>query len=194
MNAAAECIMPERDLRHRVLVALLAMCWLGCFTAASNAAVMTTVPQSTPPAIAAPPAQSHASWSSLVTPELLAQGAGAFIGFAAYSAFLAPEAAAAGGLASMLGGRLMATTVAGAGAVVATYAYDLAAGLPLDYEYFWHRGGFIVGVGAGIAAFGVLGLPAGTDATWLGWTANRAALLGSGLLGAWAIDHWQRNR
>ncbi len=185
--------MPECDVRHRVLVALLAVCLLAYSTTGSDAAA-TIMPQqqSVPAAPAAPPAS--ASWSSLVTPELLAQGAGAFIGFAAYSAFLAPEAAAAGGLASMLGGRLMATTVAGAGAVVATYAYDVATGLPLDYAYFWHRGGFIVGVGAGIAAFGVLGLPAGTDATWLGWTANRAALLGSGLLGAWAIDHWQRAR
>jgi len=94
----------------------------------------------------------------------------------------------------LLGDRLMATVLATGGAVSGTYIYDRWAGSPIDYAYFWHRGGFVIGMAAGIATFGVLGYPLGTDATWLGWTANRAALMGSGLLGSWGIDHWYASR
>ena len=71
-----------------------------------------------------------------------------------------------------------------------TFVYDRWAGQPLDYAYFWHRGGFIGGVAAGIAAFGVLGYPIDGGASWLAWAANRVAILGSGVIGAWTADHW----
>ena len=113
-------------------------------------------------------------------------------GFGVYSVFVAPQFTAAEGVSALLGGRLVAATLAGAGAVFATFAYDHWAGLPLDYPYFWHRGGFIGGVAAGIAAFGLLGYPIDGGSTWLGWAGNRAAILGSGLIGAWSTDHWYR--
>lgn len=141
------------------------------------------------PAHATPPdaVPSDASQSWQPSPELLAQGAGAIIGFGAFSLFLAPEAAAAGGV---FGGRVIAATMAGMGAVAGTYAYDLWTGLPLEHDYLWHRGGFIAGIAAGVAIFGVLGYPAAEVGTWTGWAANRAALLGTGLLGAWMADRW----
>ena len=84
----------------------------------------------------------------------------------------------------------MATVMAASGAVAATYAYDRWADSPVDYAYFWHRGGFVVGMAAGVATFGVLGYPVATNSTWFGWAANRAALMGTGLLGAWGTDQW----
>ncbi len=147
------------------------------------------------PAQAAAPAQATTDealwlWSWRPSTVLLAQGAGALVGFATYSVLVAPQAVAAGGMATVLAGRIMATALAAAGAVVATYIYDVANGQPLDHAYFWHRGGFVVGVAAGIAVFGVLGYPGGSGADWLGWAANRGALLGTGLLGARAMDLW----
>jgi hypothetical protein len=141
--------------------------------------------------LAAPPPQDNRlaaadSWS--LSPELLAQGAGALVGFGVYSLFVAPQVTVAGGVVAVLGGRLVAATLAGAGAMAGTFVYDRWAGLPLDYAYFWHRGGFIGGVAAGIAAFGLLGYPIEGGASWLGWAANRASILGSGLMGAWAAD------
>lgn len=114
-----------------------------------------------------------------ITPELLAQGAGALVGFGAYSLFVAPQ-----------GGRIVAATLAAGGAVAGDFVFDLWTGQPLDYPYFWHRGGFIVGLAAGIAAFGVLGYPISGGSTWLGWTANRVTLLGAGIAGSLAFDHW----
>jgi len=143
----------------------------------------------TPPISSAPvSSEAPAMWPP--SPELLAQGAGAVIGFGAFSLFVAPEAAVAGGVAGLLGGRVMAAALAGMGAVAGTYAYDMWTGLPLEHGYLWHRGGFIAGIAAGVAIFGVLGYPAGEAGTWSGWAANRAALLGTGLIGAWTADRW----
>jgi len=146
-----------------------------------------------PPAAASPaPAPSEASHAWRPSPEVLAQGAGALIGLGVFSLFVAPEAL--GGVAGLLGGRLMGATAAGMGAVAGTFAYDVWTGQPLQYAYFWYRGGFIAGLAGGIAAFGVLGYPGGGGTTWLGWTANRAALIGTGMIGAWAADHWYHNQ
>ena len=114
-----------------------------------------------------------------ISPELIAQGVGALVGFGAYSLFIAPQ-----------GGRLVAATVAAGGAVAGDFVYDLWTGQPLDYPYFWHRSGFIVGLASGIAAFGVLGYPISGGSTWLGWAANRVTLLGAGIAGSLAFDRW----
>ena len=126
-----------------------------------------------------PPPQQE--WS--VSPELMAQGAGALVGFGVYSLFIAPQT-------GILAGRLVAATVAAGGAVAGDFVYDLWTGQPLDYPYFWHRSGFIVGLAAGITAFGVLGYPISGGSTWLGWMANRVTLLGAGIAGSLAFDHW----
>jgi hypothetical protein len=143
--------------------------------------------------LAAPPPQDNGqaapgSWN--ISPELLAQGAGALVGFGVFSLFVAPQVTVAEGVVAVLGGRLVAATLAGAGAMAGIFVYDRWAGQPLDYAYFWHRGGFIGGVAAGIAAFGLLGYPIDGGTSWLGWAANRATILGSGLIGAWAADLW----
>jgi hypothetical protein len=160
------------------LPALVAVCLLICPAGGS---------------LAAPPPQNNGqaapeSWQ--ISLELLAQGAGALVGFGIFSLFVAPQVTVAEGVVAVLGGRLVAATLAGAGAMAGTFVYDRWAGQPLDYAYFWHRGGFIGGVAAGIAAFGLLGYPIDGGASWLGWAANRASILGSGLMGAWAADHW----
>jgi hypothetical protein len=129
----------------------------------------------------------------MFSPELMAQGAGALIGYGTYALFLAPSAAAASDATSLIGYRLMASGLAGAGAVVATYVYDFESGRPIDYAYFWHRGGFILGVAVGVVAFAAVGYPAGAGTTWLGWAVNRAALVGTGLLVAWGTDSWYRS-
>ena len=129
--------------------------------------------------VATPAAAQPATQEWQITPELMAQGAGALVGFGAYSLLIAPQ-----------GGRLVAATVAAGGAVAGDFVYDLWTGQPLDYPYFWHRGGFIVGLAAGIAAFGVLGYPISGGSTWLGWAANRVTLLGAGLAGSLAFDRW----
>jgi hypothetical protein len=143
--------------------------------------------------LAAPPPQDNGqaapgSWN--ISPELLAQGAGALVGFGVFSLFVAPQVTVAEGVVAVLGGRLVAATLAGAGAMAGTFVYDRWTGQPLDYAYFWHRGGFIGGVAAGIAAFGLHGYPIDGGTSWLGWAANRATILGSGLIGAWAADLW----
>ncbi len=125
-----------------------------------------------------------------ISPEVLAQAAGAVVGFGVYSLFVAPEAGVLGGAAAVLGTRIVAATLAGAGAVAGTFVYDRWTGKPLDYAYFWHRGGFVAGLAAGIAVFGVLGYPIDGGSTWLGWAANRVTLIGSGLLGSWYADRW----
>jgi hypothetical protein len=102
----------------------------------------------------------------------------------------APQVTVAEGVVAVLGGRLVAATLAGAGAVAGTFVYDRWAGQPLDYAYFWRRGGFIGGVAAGIGVFGLLGYPIDGGASWLAWAANRAAILGSGVIGALTADHW----
>jgi hypothetical protein len=145
--------------------------------------------------LAAPPPQGEnhdATQSWQLSPELLAQGAGALVGFGVYSLFVAPQVTVAEGVVAVLGGRLVAATLAGAGAMAGTFVYDHWAGQPLDYAYFWHRGGFVGGVAVGIGVFGLLGYPIDGGASWLGWAANRATILGSGVLGAWAADLWHQ--
>jgi hypothetical protein len=178
----------------RVLPALLAVS-LMAYPATESLAAAIPVQQVVPAPPAPPaPAQSMSTWEWPPPPQLLAQGVGALIGFGAFSLFLAPQAATATGPLSFLGNRIMATVMAATGAVAGTYAYDLWAGLPTDYAYFWHRGGFVAGVAAGVALFGVLGYPAGGGTTWFGWAANRVTLVGAGLYGAWVTDHWYTGR
>ncbi|MEJ0020858.1 MAG: hypothetical protein WDN25_30765 [Acetobacteraceae bacterium] len=158
-------------MSRRILPALLAACLLA--NAAGGALA------------AEPPAEtSHPPL------ETLAPVAGAVAGFGVYSLLIGPELTVAEGAAAVLGARVAAAALAGAGAVAGTFAYDTWTGQPLDYAYLWHRSGFIAGLAAGIAAFGVLGYPIDGGVTWIGWTANRAALLGAGLAGAWATDQW----
>lgn len=165
-------------MTRRALPAVVAVCLLICLAGGS---------------LAAPPPQNNGqaapeSWQ--ISPELLAQGAGALVGFGIFSLFVAPQVTVAEGVVAVLGGRLVAATLAGAGAMAGTFVYDRWAGQPLDYAYYWHRGGFIGGVAAGIAVFGLLGYPIDGGASWLAWAANRAAILGSGVIGAWTADHW----
>jgi hypothetical protein len=159
-----------------------------------QAATITVTEPSSPRLASAPSAPVDALSAWRPSPESLAQGAGALVGIATYSLLLAPEMSAGSGVARLLSDRFMATILAATGAVAATYVYDRWTGEPIDYSYFWHRGGFVLGMAAGVATFGVLGYPVGTDATWVGWTANRAALIGAGLAGAWAMDRWHDAR
>jgi hypothetical protein len=184
----------ECDVHHRVLPVLLAASLMTYPAMESQAAVPA---QAASPAAAASsaPARSEAPKAWLLSPELLVQSAGALVGIGAFSLFLAPQATVvADGVMSMLGDRIMATVMATTGAIGATYLYDLWTGLPIQYDYFWHRGGFVAGVATGVAVFGVLGYPISGGATWLGWTANRAALIGAGLYGAWVTDRWYSGR
>jgi hypothetical protein len=156
------------------LPALVAVCLLICPMGASRAE-----PPPRDNGQAAPE-----SWQ--ISPELLAPGAGALVGFAIFSLFVAPQVTVAEGVVAVLGGPWPERGRAVAGTIV----YHRWAGQPLDYAYFWHRGGFIGGVAAGIGVFGLLGYPIDGGASWLAWAANRAAILGSGVIGAWTADHW----
>jgi len=174
-------------LRHRVLAVALAAILAVLPVLDARAATPAAEPQP------APAAQKSwgAYWYRMVSPELLAQGVGALLGYGAYGLFLAPAVTPADPM-TVYGYRLLGSSMAGAGAVAGTYAYDVGSGEPLNYAYFWHRGGFIVGVAAGVVAFAVLGYPGGAGTTWLSWGANRAALVGTGLLAAWGTDYWYR--
>jgi hypothetical protein len=184
------CIVPEHKLQHRILIVLLAGSLSICSVTASQAAAPAPTEPSPQRTASPPSAPAQDLWAWRPSAELLAQIAGAFAGIGAYSLLLAPQAAGSSGIASLLGNRIMATVMAASGAVAATYAYDRWADSPVDYAYFWHRGGFVVGMAAGVATFGVLGYPVVTNSTWFGWAANRAALMGTGLLGAWGTDQW----
>ena len=175
-------------MHQRVVAALLSICLMACPVSEPRAATVALLPQPERATAAATPGNEQ------VASELMAQVAGALIGYGLYFVFLTPPAAAATDTTGLLGYRLLASGLAGTGAIAGTYAYDVASGLPLDYAYFWHRGGFIAGVAAGAVVFATLGFPAGAGTTWLGWTANRAALVGAGLLAAWATDSWYRGR
>jgi hypothetical protein len=183
--------MPEFELRHRVLAAVLAACLLA-YPATDPLAATGPVTITLPALPEAAPPASGGTWSRMFSPELMAQGAGALLGYGAYVLFLAPSAAVVDSSTTAIGYRLVASSLAGAGAVAATYAYDVSTGQPVNYAYFWHRGGFIVGVAAGVVAFAALGNPAGAGTTWLAWAINRSALVGTGLLAAWGTDRWYR--
>ena len=95
---------------------------------------------------------------------------------------------------SLLGTRVIATTLAATGAILTTYVYDRWTDQPTDYTYFWSRGGAVVGVGVGTAMLATFGYP--VAATYVRfsppWVANRAFLVGAGLLGGWMTDTWIR--
>ncbi|MEA2738596.1 MAG: hypothetical protein QOH05_1903 [Acetobacteraceae bacterium] len=145
---------------------------------------------------AAPPAPS--GWSTVVGPETIVHAVGGFIGIAAFSFYVAPLSAASGvgaaSVQSLLGTRVVATTLAATGAVLTTYIYDRWTDQPIDYTYFWSRAGAVVGVGAGTAVLATLGYPASASYARFSppWVANRAFLISAGLLGAWMTDAWMR--
>lgn len=180
----------DRDVLLRTLIAFFAFCLVICTSPFASAVPVTSESRTT--AADGAPTQQATNWSP--TGELMAQGAGAIVGFGVFSLFVAPQAAALGEVAELLTGRIVATALAGAGAVGGTYLYDLWNDLPIDYAYFWHRGGFVLGIAGGIAVFGVMGYPLDGGSTWLIWAANRATLLGTGLLGSWTIDRWYLGR
>lgn len=168
-------------MTHRIIAILLAV-----FLLASPVSEALAAPPPPPP-VATEPA-TPGQWE--LSPELWAQGAGALVGFAMYSLFVAPGGGVVGGLLAVFGTRIVAATLAGAGAVVGTFVYDRWTGQPLDYAYFWQRGGFVAGVAAGVVAFGVLGYPLDGGVTWGEWIINRSVLLGTGVLGELWVDHW----
>ena len=159
------------------------------FLSALLATTLLIRPVAQPAAAAAPPpttaveptGAAESSWYA--SPLLFAQGIGALAGLGLYSFYIAPQA-------GIFQGRVLATAFAGLCAVGANFAYDIWADQPIDYEYFWHRSGFVLGIAAGILVFGAVGYPAGTSSTWLSWAGNRAALFGTGLAGAWYVDRW----
>jgi hypothetical protein len=181
-------------VKRRVLPALL-IASLMTYPATGTLAAATPS-QSMPPqaaaSTAATPTAPPFNWPP--SAELLSEGAGALVGLGVFTLFLAPQAGTAGGLVAMFGSRLVASATAGVGAIAGTYIYDLWNGLPINYAYSWHRAGFVFGIAGGVAVFGVLGYPGGLDTTWFGWAANRAALVGTGLFGAWVTDRWYLSR
>jgi hypothetical protein len=78
--------------------------------------------------------------------------------------------------------------------VLTTYAYDLWADRPIDYTFFKSRAGAVAGVGVGSAALSVLGFaPAASLVRFSpAWAANRAFLVGSGLVGEGLTYKWLR--
>jgi hypothetical protein len=145
-----------------------------------------------------PGVPANPAWKMTVTPETIVHGVGAIIGIAAFSFYVAPLSAISvvGGASvqSLLGTRVVATTLAAAGAILTTYIYDRWTDQPIDYTYFWSRGGAVVGVGVGTAMLATFGYP--VAATYVRfsppWVANRAFLVGAGLLGGWMTDSWIR--
>jgi hypothetical protein len=143
----------------------------------------------------APPRQPTL-WDKWVTGDSAAYGTGALIGIVAFNVYLAPIAAAAGAtsLRSWLGTRVVATTMAATGGVLTTYAYDRWANRPVDTTYFWSRAGAVAGVGIGSMLLAGLGYPPATALVRYSpqWVANRAFLLGSGVLGESLTYIWLR--
>lgn len=184
---------------------LTLVAWLLAVTPLQTTAAFAqaiAAPPTLPPAPAAawpdPLAWTGTNGRDLVTTETVVQGAGALIGIVAFNFYVAPLSAASGvggvTVRSLLGSRVVATTLAATGAVLTTYIYDRWTDQPLDYTYFWSRGGAIVGVGAGTALLAQLGYP--PSATYARfsppWVANRAFLFGSALLGIWGTKAWLR--
>jgi hypothetical protein len=168
-------------------------------TAAPVAAFAQRVPAppSTPADILPEPLPHQATlWERWVTPDSAAYGTGALIGIAAFNFYLAPIAAAASvtSLQSWLGTRVVATTLAASGGVLTTYAYDRWSERPIDATYFLSRIGAVAGVGVGSLLLAGLGYPPATALVRYSpqWVANRAFLLGSGLLGESLAYVWLR--
>lgn len=140
--------------------------------------------------------QQPTLWSKWATPESAAYGTGALIGIVAFNLYLSPLAAAAsaGSLRSWLGARVVASTMAATGGVLTTYAYDSWVDRPIDTTYLWSRAGAVAGVGVGSALLATLGYPssAAFPTFSAGWAANRAFLVGSGLLGESLTYIWLR--
>lgn len=180
-------------MKRRVLSVLLIASMMS-YSATGSLAAAAPAQSMPPPAASATtvPTAPPVSWPP--SAELLAEGAGALVGLGVFTLFLAPQAGTAGGLVAMFGSRLVASATAGMGAIAGTYIYDLWSGLPINYAYSWHRAGFVFGIAGGVVVFGVLGYPGGLDSTWFGWAANRAALVGTGLFGAWLTDRWYLGR
>ncbi len=122
------------------------------------------------------------------------------VGIIAFTFYVAPLAVAsgvgAGPVRSLLGTRVMATTLAATGAVLTTYIYDRWTDQPIDYTYLWSRAGAVAGVAAGSGLLAGLGYPPSIALTRFSpeWIANRSFLVGTALLGAWMTDVWLRRR
>ena len=142
-----------------------------------------------------PAISSETGWSSYITTERMVQGAGALLGIVAFNFYVAPLSVASGvgagaSIRSLLGTRVTASMLAAAGAVMTTYIYDRWTDQPINYDYFWSRGGAVVGVGAGSALLTIFGFPSATALPRFSpaWVANRGFLVGTALLGAWMTD------
>jgi hypothetical protein len=136
------------------------------------------------------------TWGGLLTPHTIVHAAGALIGIVAFNLYVAPLiAASAGGVAvtpSLVDPRVVATTLAAAGAVLTGYVYDRWTGQPIDRAYMWSRGGFVVGVAAGSEMLAVVGYPSSAAVPQFSppGLANRVFLVSTGLVGAWLTNLW----
>jgi hypothetical protein len=135
-------------------------------------------------------------WSEWATPDTFAYGAGAALGLVGFYFYLSPIAAAAGATSwrSWLGTRVMASATAAGGGVLTTYAYDLWTDRPVDTVFFKSRIGAVAGVGVGSALLSGLGFPPATALVRFSpaWAANRAFLVGSGIVGEGLAYLWLR--
>jgi hypothetical protein len=135
-------------------------------------------------------------WSEWATPDTFAYGAGAALGLVGFYFYLAPIAAAASATSwrSWLGTRVVASATAAGGGVLTTYAYDLWSNRPIDTVFFKSRIGAVAGVGVGSAALSVWGFPPATALVRFSpaWAANRAFLVGSGIVGEGLAYLWLR--
>jgi hypothetical protein len=135
-------------------------------------------------------------WSEWATPDTIAYGTGAALGLIGFYFYLAPIAAAAGATSarSWLGTRVVASAMAAGGGVLTTYAYDLWTDRPVDTVFFKSRIGAVAGVGLGSAVLSGLGFPPATALVRFspGWAANRAFLVGSGIVGEGLAYIWLR--
>jgi hypothetical protein len=130
-----------------------------------------------------------------VSQDLLVRGTSSIIGLIVFNVVMTslttvPAAGvAATPLATVLANRIVASSLAATAAVGTMFAYDKWTSRAMDYDYAWSRAGFVAGATAASAVLTGLGYSAG-DWWTATWAANRAVLMGAGLLGGWSARHW----
>jgi hypothetical protein len=177
----------------------LLICAVATMPSPAGAQTMPALSGSAPPALRPIQMRSTAeNDDGPVDRRLLAIGAGAIVGVAAFNVLAAPfgtvplagAALAAVPESVMLGSRVIAAASAGAGALAAIWIYDQATGHQSDYGYLLTLGaGAIAGVGIG----NLMTPGTGAMASAAAQAASRVYVITSAVLGAWAADWLHRS-